>query len=84
MIDLKPLLKSASAIKLKGGIFTTASHVLIVLILSVTVTVCFANNIWITGGALLLLSVVVLIVISKLINLAIKNPQAVIYLRVYY
>ena len=77
-IDIGKLIKNVSQIKLKGGIFTKASIVIIIVSLCLFGIAFKTNNIWISCGTIGLIFILAFIILWRLINFANKNPQAAI------
>ncbi len=76
--DLNKIIKSATGIKLKGGIFTKVCVVIIIVSICLSVIALQANNLWMSVGAILLIFIFSTVVLWRLINFANKNPQAAI------
>ncbi len=77
-IDVGKLIENVSKIRLKGGIFTKASTVLIVVAVSIFGIAALAGNIWVSGAAIGLIFIMTMVILWRLINFANKNPQAAI------
>lgn len=76
--DVGKLIENVSRIKLKGGIFSKASTVLIVVSVCILVIALIARNIWVSCGAIGLIFTLTFVILWRLINFANKNPQAAI------
>ncbi|MFA6198128.1 MAG: hypothetical protein WC734_03175 [Patescibacteria group bacterium] len=76
--DISKLIKTATGIKLKGGIFTKVCVVIIIVSLCIFGIAIRANNQWMSIGSILLIFIFAIVILWRLINFANKNPQAAI------
>ncbi len=76
--DIGKLIKNVSRIKLKGGIFSKASTVLIVIAVCIFGIAALTRNIWVSCAAIALIFTLTFVILWRLINFANKNPQAAI------
>ena len=77
-IDVGKLIENVSKVKLKGGIFSKASTVLMVVSICILAIALLTRNIWVSCGAIALIFVLTFVILWRLINFANKNPQAAI------
>ncbi len=77
-IDVGKLIANVSQIKLKGGIFTKASTLLIIACICIFGIAAITRNLWISAAAIGLIFILVFVMLWRLINFANKNPQAAI------
>jgi hypothetical protein len=77
-IDVGKLIKNVSQIKLKGGIFSKASTVIIVISICIFAIAALTKNLWVSVGAIALIFTLTFVILWRLINFANKNPQAAI------
>jgi hypothetical protein len=77
-VDINQLIKNVSEVKLKGGIFATASWVVIVVSICLFAVAALAGNVWISCATIGLIFILAFVILWKLISFANKNPQAAI------
>lgn len=77
-VDVGKLIENVSQIKLKGGIFSKASTVLIVISVCIFGIAALTGNLYVSCAAIGLIFILAFVILWRLINFANKNPQAAI------
>jgi hypothetical protein len=76
--NFQRLLSAATKFKLKGGIFNVVCRVLIVTVIALAALAAIARNVWVTGGTIFLVVLLVGALLNRIIRFAEHNPAAAI------